>query len=224
MSSTSPGPWVEQWLSPPRFGVYLTAADSDRARALALYEWNTAMSAAVLHDLAHVEIALRNAYDRALTTHAPPGAPHWTADPWTYFPAVTRRAANGALHDANERPREQITRARSGAGRTAPPGKVIAELTFGFWRYLSTSAHEVPLWRPYLHHGFLPGTSRRAVDGPMVRLHKLRNRVAHHEPLLAQNLTQGYEDTRALAGLISPDLQAYVESVTSWPPTQQQRP
>lgn len=147
------------------------------------------MSAAVLHDLAHVEIALRNAYDRVLTTHAPPGAPHWTADPWRYFPAVTRRAANGAPYDANQ-PREQIARARSGASHTAPPGKVIAALMFGFWRYLSTSAHEVPLWRPYLHHGFLPGTSRRAVDGPIVRLHKLRNRVAHQEPLLAQNLTQ----------------------------------
>ncbi len=26
---------------------------------------------------------------------------------------------------------------------------MIAELPFGFWRYLSSAAHEVPLWRPY---------------------------------------------------------------------------
>ena len=50
---TSPlaGSWVEAWLSAPRFAVYLTATGGDRARALALYEWNAQLSAALLHDL-----------------------------------------------------------------------------------------------------------------------------------------------------------------------------
>jgi hypothetical protein len=76
-------------------------------------------------------------------------------------------------------------------GPGAPPGKVIAELTFGFWRYLSTTAHHHPLWIPYLHTAFRPGTSRQAVDGPVDRLHQLRNRIAHHEPLLRRNTATG---------------------------------
>jgi hypothetical protein len=82
---------------------------------------------------------------------------------------------------------------RRGPGRRwaqdkALPGKVVAELMFGFWRYLSVSGREITLWRPYLHQGFVTGTSRSAVDDPMNRLHRLRNRVAQHELLLTQNL------------------------------------
>jgi hypothetical protein len=61
------GRWVEARLSAPRFEVYLAAASGDRARALALYEWNAQLSAALLHDLAHLEVGLRNAYDVALS-------------------------------------------------------------------------------------------------------------------------------------------------------------
>lgn len=55
------GPWLEAWLSPERPATYLTAAGGDRTLALELYEWNIAVAAAALHDLAHLEVALRNA-------------------------------------------------------------------------------------------------------------------------------------------------------------------
>ena len=48
----------------------MTAAAGDRTAALELYEWNASMSAAVLHDLAHLEVAIRNAYDAALVAKA----------------------------------------------------------------------------------------------------------------------------------------------------------
>ncbi|GAA4387400.1 hypothetical protein GCM10023153_01750 [Ornithinibacter aureus] len=38
--------------------------------ALDLYEWNAEISAALLRDLAHLEVGLRNAYDRALSAVA----------------------------------------------------------------------------------------------------------------------------------------------------------
>lgn len=65
------GPWVWQWLSVPRYRVYLAAADGDAGQALALYEWNSQLSAAFHRDLAHLEIALRNAYDTALAAYSP---------------------------------------------------------------------------------------------------------------------------------------------------------
>jgi hypothetical protein len=71
------GPWVERWLSQPRHAVYLTASQGDPQLALDLYEWNAEISAALLRDLAHLEVGLRNAYDRSLSARWP-GPPHWT--------------------------------------------------------------------------------------------------------------------------------------------------
>jgi hypothetical protein len=74
-------------LSRPRFAVYLAAAGNiDRRLALNLYEWNTAVSATFLHDLAHLEVALRNAYDTAIVANTPAGLSHWTTDPYRLFP------------------------------------------------------------------------------------------------------------------------------------------
>ncbi|ANQ75791.1 MULTISPECIES: hypothetical protein [Rhodococcus] len=70
--------WVQRWLSPERFATYVRKAGGSRQRALHLYEWNAQLSAAFLHDLAHLEVGLRNAYDRELS-HARVGADtHWT--------------------------------------------------------------------------------------------------------------------------------------------------
>jgi hypothetical protein len=49
IAKEEPGPWVESWLSRPRFAVYL-AAVADRRVALDLYEWNAALSAGFLRD------------------------------------------------------------------------------------------------------------------------------------------------------------------------------
>jgi hypothetical protein len=217
-----PGTWVEAWLSGPRFAVYLAAADADRRRALDLYEWNAGVSSVFLRDLAHLEVALRNAYDAAIVANTPPGAPHWTADPYRLFPVRWRAARDGTRIDANRAPREQIERAVREAGPGAPPGKVIAELSFGFWRYLSTTAHHHPLWIPYLHNAFRPGTSRPDVDAPVGRLHQLRNRIAHHEPLLrrdrntgvlnrtTQHLLDRVTDLFSVADLMSVELHDYI--------------
>lgn len=221
--AAAPGLWVEQWLSAPRFQTYLVEAGGDRQRALDLYEWNTAMAAAILHDLAHVEVAVRNAYNAALVAHQP-GQLHWSEDEMRYFPVVWRTANNGRRYDENETPRDQLAYARRSAGQGAPSGKVVAELMFGFWRYLSISGREITLWRPYLHHGFVTGTSRSAVDGPMSRLHRLRNRVAHHEPLLTQNLSARRNDVLALLGCISSELRAYVGQRSTWAAVESQRP
>ena len=49
------------------------------APSIYLYEWNAKLSAALLHDLSHLEVGLRNACDRQLAAAALPGDSHWTA-------------------------------------------------------------------------------------------------------------------------------------------------
>ncbi len=154
-----PGPWVERWLSQPRHGVYLAASQGDPQLALDLYEWNAEISAALLRDLAHLEVGLRNAYDRALSARWP-GPPHWTTANIPAF-APLWRTRRGRRVDVNLRTRESLHRAvDSAGGPAAPPGKVIAELMFGFWRFLSSSAHEKSLWVLSLHR-----RSHRALTG-----------------------------------------------------------
>lgn len=111
-------------------GVYLAAAGGDRQLALELDEWNGLVSAAFQHDLAHLEVALRNAYDAALVANTRSGLPHWTTDPYRLFPVRWRAARDGTRIHANRFSREQIEGAVDVAGPGAPPGKVIAELTF----------------------------------------------------------------------------------------------
>jgi hypothetical protein len=205
---------VQHWLSAPRHAVYLAAADGDTARALAVYEWNAQLSAALHRDLAHLEIGLRNAYNRVLAERWP-GPPHWTSAGEAVFAPLYRRRG-GRRVDVNRQPRELLQQAlRAAGGFGAPSGKVIAELPFGFWRYLSSAAHEKTLWVPCLYRAFPAGTDRRDVDGPVGRLHQLRNRVAHHEPLLRTDVTGRLDDLTRLANMINPELGQYIAATTT---------
>lgn len=123
IANQQPGPWVEAWLSLPRFGVYAAAAGGDRRLALDLYEWNAVVSAAFQRDLAHLEVALRNAYDAAIVANTPAGLTHWTADPYRLFPVRWRAARDGTRIDANRSPREQIERAVREAGPGLSPAR-----------------------------------------------------------------------------------------------------
>lgn len=218
------------WLGPDRLSNYLTATGGNRSRALALYEWNTDVaSEALRRDLCHLEIGLRNAYDTALRNHWS-GPTDWTSDPAAVFPPMwSTRGGNKtpkAKVDLNKRPRELLTQARRDAGgAAAPTGKVVAELTLGFWRYLSLGRHEKRLWVPCLHHAFPAGTDRtRDVDDRIHRLHNVRNRVAHHEPIHTVNLTARLQDIIDLASLIDPNLGVYISATTKIPKAAASRP
>jgi len=213
------GPWLDRWLSPPRLERYLHVAGGDRERALRLYDWNARISAALLRDLAHFEVALRNAYDSALVAATPASSLHWTFASATVFPPIhrTKRLRDGSTlrADINRKPREILDAAVVAAGgSSASPGKAIANLSFGFWRYLSSKAHEKTLWVPYLHTAFSPKTNRVDVDARVGRLHALRNRVAHHEPLLSSNLPASLEDLLWVAEQIDPSIAQYISAAS----------
>jgi hypothetical protein len=211
------GPWLERWLSAPRLERYLQATGDDRERALRLYDWNARISAALLRDLAHFEVAVRNAYDGALLAATPAGSVHWTFASAVVFPPVyrTKRLRGGSTQqaDINRKPREILDAAVVAAGgSSASPGKVIANLSFGFWRYLSSKAHEKTLWVPYLHTAFSAKTNRVDIDTRVGRLHGLRNRVAHHEPLLSSNVVACLEDLLWVVERVDPSIARYISA------------
>ncbi|HEX5542470.1 MAG TPA: hypothetical protein VFX60_13065 [Micromonospora sp.] len=187
------------------------------------------MSAAFMHNLAHLEVCLRNAYDAAVTATRPADALHWLDDPHGPIRAPllrTKRLTNGTRVrvDVNRKPRELVERARHRCGASAPVGKVIAELQLGFWRYLTSSAHEKTLWVPHLHTAFPAGTSRVMADRTIGELHLLRNRVAHHEPLLALPIAARSADVARLCALLVPELCQHLNAVTQVPALLAARP
>lgn len=228
MTRPQPGPppavpWVRAWLGGPRHDVYLAGAGGDEERALAVYEWNAQLGAALFRDLAHVEVALRNSYDAALSARwGGPG--HWSAAGPVLFAPLYRRHGSGRV-DINSKQRDALARAVVKAGGPGvPPGKVIAELMFGFWRYLSSAAHEKALWVPYLYPAFRAGTDRRTVDAAVGRLHDVRNRVAHHEHLLGTDVAGRYADCVLITELISTDLARHLQATTHVPDLLGSRP
>ncbi len=191
--------WIDSWLGAARFQRYVDACEGDRARALELYEWNLTASQVLMRDLAHFEIALRNAYDAAITAHWPHHT-HWLLHPESpaVMPIWRTRDIGGMKRgtDVNSLTRKSVDDAirRCGFGR-ATAGKVIAALSFGFWRQLTTNAMEKSVWVPYLHHAFPPGTSRTTINTQIEASNRLRNRIAHHESLISSTL-----DLRAIHG------------------------
>jgi hypothetical protein len=213
--------WIDAWLGAPRFQKYVDACNGDRARALALYEWNVTLGQALMRDIAHFEIALRNSYDFAISSQWK-GLDHWLLDPES--PAVTpiwriRRDRTGLKRgtDVNYRNRRSVDAAIEQCGGVkSTAGKVIAELSFGFWSHLTNASHEKTLWVPYLHLAYPPKTSRSNVDRIVSNINKVRNRIAHHEPVFDGIKTPELEPSKVHAGLlhvsnmIAPDVATYL--------------
>lgn len=195
---------VRDCLTNERLSSYLRAADDDLARAFQLYEWNMRAAAGVLSLTSMVEVIVRNALDRELVSWA--GDRRSASDWFDVVPLDTRGKRD--LRRARER--------ASHNGRASEiHGKVIAELTVGFWRYLVESRYLTSLWVPSTHRSFPGGSDdlrrrQKQVAERMKRLTFVRNRAAHHEPLHQRNLDQDVQAALDLSSWVSPDAGAWV--------------
>ena len=187
-------------LSPERVGPYVVAT-GDNAAALDLYLWNAELSAALATTIGHVEVILRNAIHENLTGWSTRrfAEPRWYLD---------------AAHLFDPRTTDDIRTARRRAvrhGRQAEtPGRVVAELNLGFWRFLLANHYDATLWRETLHLAF-PGQARRRIIRDAVEvLHLSRNRLAHHEPMFNRPIDDIYVTAMELAGWICPVSRAWI--------------
>lgn len=76
--------------------------------------------------------------------------------------------------------------------KTLDAGRVVAELSFGFWTGLTGPKYDV-LWRDHLVKIFpRPPVQRVKIQTRLNSIRKLRNRIAHHEPILFSGRLQKY--------------------------------
>lgn len=180
----------------------LAAYDSEARRrscpALRLYLWDHDMASACMGDIAIIEVALRNHMDRQLSLIALERA---GTEDWYMvglrFDDRTQRQIRDAWGHLTIQQKKYYTH-----------GHLVAALTFGFWRNLlenggairahwpdeGSADYENDFWRKGIVKAF-PGGRRHAlnVNAKWTRnyaldivktVHALRNRVAHHEPLV----------------------------------------
>ncbi|MHA7134265.1 hypothetical protein [Oerskovia turbata] len=189
---------VFKLLSPERMEPYLAARGGDPEAAVALYRWNCRVAAELSVCIGHLEVLLRNALSAQLTRLAD-GVP-WYIE---LAPLLDERA----VADIDIARRRAVKH-----GRLETDGRVIAELTFGFWRFLLSPRYHRTLWMPGLRHA-LPGIDRslRGASKVVGEIHELRNRIAHHEPIHTLGLDERHRQVLRVASWIDPRMPAWIE-------------
>jgi hypothetical protein len=197
-------------LSSERLDAYGIGRGDDQK--LANYLWNLALCESLYPSLNGLEVALRNAVFRAgaavFGVTATRDVPCWLdADP-----PLIHHEDQPMLIAAKRRLRER--------GRPLEPGRLVAELSFGFWTSLFDVRyeHNKVLWPRLLGAQLLDPSSPRSMRSrkqlsPLLnRIRHLRNRVFHHEPIWHwADLRQQHERAWDLMGWFSPALRSTLE-------------
>lgn len=230
---------IVRWLSRDRLDAYARRIPqaSSEVDVLAYYLWNIALSEKLYSTIQAIEIATRNSLHNALSDTY--GTERWFSDsngPKLLYWQSER--VKKVQQDLEKRDRRRLRTANPPA---PAPGRVVAELNFGFWIALfngdfDPSVH--PLWRGDLLIKSFPSIprdessrkrnrktyrNRKALSIPLNRVLNLRNRISHHEPIWywkappIQNLGEQHNEVLELLGWIAPMLRETAQLLDGFP-------
>lgn len=188
---------LSQWFSAARMSRY-----ADHPTSEALYLWNTHLTKTYLADIEHLEVLLRNCIHTALTSRY--------GERWFDNGRIT--FSNKALWNIDKAKR------RAGGGR-APAGKIIAELSFDFWRFLFSRQYQASIW-PQIEKALKEKPdNRQQFEDLVVIVYNMRNRCSHHESIVQQHdipreiahLNSVDKAIHMVANFIDPDAAAWIK-------------
>lgn len=188
---------MEKFLSPERLAGYYKIARGNRKVGLLLYERNTELSEALYGVIQGLEVTLRNAMHNIIATTT--GQPDW------YDTIGLNESEIDAIYDAKKKLEE--------LSEPITPGRVVAELNFGFWVRLTGWPYEKTLWVPYLHKVFPIKLKRTAIHNRLLDLKSLRNRIAHHQRIIRKrDLLRDYDNLLETISWIDVDMAKWVKA------------
>jgi hypothetical protein len=199
--------WLLLCLSRERLKPYYVQARGSDWVALHLYVRNSELSASVYKVIQALEVGLRNLVHVKMTEAL--GTDEW----WDQLPLL-----DAEMNDIAGAKKQISSRIRQ-----VKPGRIVAELSFGFWVKLFANSYEKQLWVPHLSRRFPAKLSRRALHDRLTNLKELRNRIAHHETLIKRNIDQDYQDLLETIGWISTSLRRWVEHYSDFPAVKAKR-
>jgi hypothetical protein len=151
-----------------RLEVYRSAGDTDFT-VFCNYLWNAYLCEALYPALQTLEVVLRNSIHEAASTEYK--TPNWFDGSWPLHQSEADKIAYA---------RSELTKQQ----KAHDPGRIIAELTFGFWSSLFDSRYD-RVWPRIILPAFpsMPRTirHRRTLSKRLNSIRRLRNRVFHHE-------------------------------------------
>jgi hypothetical protein len=165
---------IDRIISRERLEPYLILHQADIDKAMLHYKSNILISESFYPLLAVLEIGLRNSIDYQLTKRF--NDRHWYEN--MEFIRIATRFQIDRISDAKSNilsEKKEIT-----------PGRIISELSFGFWTSLFDVRFEMTLWKSLrLSFPNCPKQirQRKTMSSKFNSIRKLRNRIFHHEAI-----------------------------------------
>ena len=235
-----------RWLSQDRLGAYARRIPQPGSEldVLAYYLWNVALSERLYSTIQAVEIAVRNSLHNALSDTY--DTERWFSDP--SGPTLLNWQNERVMKVLQGLEKRDQRRLRTPHPPPPVPGRVVAELNFGFWIALFNNEFDPsvhPLWRGDLLIKSFPNIppdessrkrnrksyrNRKALSIPLNRVLNLRNRISHHEPIWywkappIQNLGEQHDEALELLGWIDPMLRETAQLLDEFPAVYGQGP
>ena len=211
-------------LSPDRLSALNTLTGSTGS-AIEFHQETLRLGSSLMTVIGTLEIALRNHVCENLAGYF--GQPWWMTNPPHPFQwrEMEKKKIAQALDNArrseyakltqsekahldtlaflNGRPSGMLHRNKVKARRDhiqVSEGKVVAEITFHFWKRIYSPDYDHSLWRTTLKKTFPNRKLKRAeIADQLEHVYQARNRLAHHEPVLHRR----FDDTVAAIQFIS---------------------
>jgi len=196
-------------LSPERLGNLYSLTGNTRA-AIELHQETLILGAELMSIIATIEIGLRNTVSENLSRHfrtadwliSPPTPFRWRDSEARKIASAHDNARRSEYSKLNSQERSNLDTLAYPSGRpqneshlnrakkrrrqiNVSNGKIIAEITFHFWKKIYGSEYEHSLWKPTLKKTFPHKSVKRSdVAIHLENIYQARNRLAHHEPVL----------------------------------------
>lgn len=201
---------IPRSLSGPRFTTYLAMAGNDIQLGLQLYEWNLRLSSALMIPIAIAEVVLRNSIDSALTDLYNPN--------WPWDAGFRKELPNPPAGQFN--PRQELVNTATRHSHPMRTGKVVADLKFVWWEKILRARHEGTIWNtklldvfPNAPRSLHVSTVREILREAVQDIRELRNRIAHHEPIVTRDLLADLQRLRRIASFVGHDVEHWLASV-----------
>lgn len=188
---------IEDIFSSMRMQKYVQACGGDTRRAMTLYRYNLKLSQEMFTMVSCFEVALRNRVDKQMTFHL---GNDWLRD--AILP-------NGALYYDHrvDKTRKIIEKAYNELmrGNAYTHWKLLSEMEFGVWKYMFSNAVYALMGQTLLRiFPNKPLSSRQQqydnsyIFQELDYINKLRNRIAHHEPICFNQSSVAIDTSYAL--------------------------
>lgn len=165
---------IKNSLSEERFTPYLKQADNDAEYAFRLYLYNARLAKAFLFPLHILEVTIRNRMSSVFVTDYGLNWPH-------------EQSFRSALSQESLKSLDKgISRSKSKNNTS----DIVSELTFDFWSNLFRDEYDRSLWQKNMDN-LLPNShySRSKFQNVVRDINRLRNRIAHYEPIHKEDVS-----------------------------------